>query len=393
MDLVDEHYYNDPSWFLANTERYDSYDREGPHVFLGEYASRGNTWWNGLTEAAYMTGLERNGDLVELASYAPLLANESYVQWSPDAIWFDNDESWSSANYWVQHLFSNNVGDQVVPSTLTTPSVEPKPLDGGVFLSTWATSAAYDNVRVTENDGGDVLFEEDFADASAWSPQTGDWSVVDGEYVQSSTTVTDARSIPTGTYEQDWSNYTLELDARKTAGSEGFLVGFAAGGPSDFFWWNLGGWNNTRQALQKADGGGAGEVKAVEGHSIATGQTYRVKVVVAGPAHRAVPRRGAADVLRRPGARRGRLPGGHPRRGQRRHRRQGRQRLGRHAAHPGGGLRRGDRPDGLGHGDRRAARGDQHQGRTRARSSRSRGSSAGCRRRSRTTSRRTRSRS
>nr|WP_246280509.1 alpha-L-arabinofuranosidase C-terminal domain-containing protein [Cellulomonas humilata] len=280
VDLVDEHYYNDPSWFLANTERYDSYDREGPHVFLGEYASRGNTWWNGLSEAAYMTGLERNGDLVELASYAPLLANESYVQWSPDAIWFDNDESWASANYWVQHLFSNNVGDQVVPSVLTTPSVEPQPLDGGVFLSTWATSAAYDNVRVTENDGGAVLFEEDFADASAWSPQTGDWSVVEGEYVQSSTTVTDARSIPTGAYEQDWSNYTLELDARKTAGAEGFLVGFAAGGPSDYFWWNLGGWNNTRQALQKADGGGAGEVKAVEGHSIATDQTYRVKVVV-----------------------------------------------------------------------------------------------------------------
>lgn len=278
VDLVDEHYYNDPSWFLANTQRYDAYDREGPHVFLGEYASRGNTWWNGLSEAAYMTGLERNGDLVELASYAPLLANESYVQWSPDAIWFDNDESWNSANYWVQHLFSNNVGDQVVPSTLTTPSVEPKPLDGGVFLSTWATSAAYDNVRVTS--GSEVLFEDSFSDASAWSPQTGDWSVVNGEYVQSSTTLTDARSIPTGTYEQDWNNYTLELDARKTAGSEGFLVGFAAGGPSDFFWWNLGGWNNTRQALQKADGGGAGEVKAIEGHSIATDRTYKVKVVV-----------------------------------------------------------------------------------------------------------------
>ncbi|MBO3083325.1 OmpL47-type beta-barrel domain-containing protein [Cellulomonas fengjieae] len=282
VDLVDEHYYNDPSWFLTNTERYDSYDREGPHVFLGEYASRGNTWWNGLTEAAFMTGLERNGDLVELASYAPLLANESYVQWSPDAIWFDNDESWASANYWVQHLFSNQVGDQVVPSTLTTPSVEPQPLDGGVFLSTWNTAAAYDNVRVTSNDGGDVLFQDDFADASAWSPQTGDWSVVDGEYVQSSTTTTDARSIPAGAYEQDWSSYTLELDARKSAGSEGFLVGFAAGGPNDYFWWNLGGWNNTRQALQKADGGGAGEVEAVEGHSIATDQTYRVKVVVEG---------------------------------------------------------------------------------------------------------------
>lgn len=91
---MDEHYYNDPQWFLQNSERYDSYDREGPHVFLGEYASRGNTFGNALAEAAYMTGLERNSDVVELASYAPMFANEDHVQWAPDMMWFDNDESW-----------------------------------------------------------------------------------------------------------------------------------------------------------------------------------------------------------------------------------------------------------------------------------------------------------
>ncbi|MFD4994494.1 alpha-L-arabinofuranosidase C-terminal domain-containing protein [Cellulosimicrobium cellulans] len=284
VDLVDEHYYNDPQWFLENDERYDSYDREGPHVFLGEYASRGNTFANALAEASFMTGLERNSDVVRLASYAPLLANESYVQWSPDAIWFDNDESWGSVNYYVQRLFSENVGDEVVPSTHSGPAPADATLDGGVFLSTWNTAAQYDNVRVTDNASGEVLFSDDFeSGASQWEPQSGTWAAQDGAYVQSATNVTDARSIVAGAYAKDWSSYTLELDARKTSGAEGFLVGFAAGGPNDYYWWNLGGWNNSRQALQRAAGGSANEVKAVENHSIEAGQPYHVKVVVEGP--------------------------------------------------------------------------------------------------------------
>ncbi|WP_162175457.1 alpha-L-arabinofuranosidase C-terminal domain-containing protein [Paraoerskovia marina] len=280
VDMVDEHYYNDPSWFLQNTERYDSYDREGPHVFLGEYASRGNTWGNALAEAAYMTGLERNSDLVELASYAPMFANEDYVQWSPDMMWFDNDESWGSVNYWNQHLFMNNVGDEVVPST-HTGATDSAALDGGVFLSTWATQAAYDDVRVTDNTSGDELFVDSFDDASGWESVAGSWAVNDGEYVQTGS-VEDARSVPTGAYNVDWSNYTLELEARKVSGKEGFLVGFAAGGANDYYWWNLGGWNNSRSVLQRADGGSAGEVKALEGESVEIGRDYHVKVVVDG---------------------------------------------------------------------------------------------------------------
>ncbi|HEY3002842.1 MAG TPA: alpha-L-arabinofuranosidase C-terminal domain-containing protein, partial [Kribbellaceae bacterium] len=182
VDLVDEHYYNDPGWFLQHNHRYDGYDRNGPKVFLGEYASRGNTFYNALVEASYMTALERNADVVRLASYAPLLANESYVQWSPDAIWFDNDESWGSANYYVQKMFGQNPGDEVVPSTFDGPVNQPADIKGGVFLSTWNTSAAYDNVTVTPNDGGGALFSDTFADASQWSPQRGSWAVGDGEY-------------------------------------------------------------------------------------------------------------------------------------------------------------------------------------------------------------------
>ncbi|GEL95828.1 alpha-L-arabinofuranosidase C-terminal domain-containing protein [Cellulomonas composti] len=282
VDLVDEHYYNSPDWFLTNNDRYDSYDREGPQVFLGEYASQGNTLWNALSEASYMTGLERNSDVVKLASYAPLLANESYVQWSPDAIWYDNDESWGSVNYYVQKLFGTNKGDQVVPSAYTASAESVPDLSGGVFLSTWSTAANYDDVMVTDNETDDVLFSDSFTDASAWTPQSGTWAVSNGQYRQSSTSVTDARSIVTGAYTKDWSNYTLELKATKTAGSEGFLVGFAATGSNSFYWWNVGGWNNTRQALQKAAGGSANEVAAVENSSVVTGQQYDLKVVVDG---------------------------------------------------------------------------------------------------------------
>jgi alpha-L-arabinofuranosidase/regulation of enolase protein 1 (concanavalin A-like superfamily) len=282
VDLVDEHYYNDPQWFLENHHRYDSYDREGPKVFLGEYASRGNTWGNALAEASYMTGLQRNADVVRLASYAPLLSNESHVQWSPDAIWFDNDESWETPNWEVQKLFGNNVGNEVAPSTFDGSGIATQDITGGVFLSTWSTSAAYDNVTVTSNDGGGTLFSDEFADGSQWTPQSGSWAAAGGRYVQSSTTVNDARSIVTGAYAKDWSNYTLELDATKLAGNEGFLVGFGATGANNFYWWNLGGWNNTRSVLQRASGGAANEVKAIEGHSLTTGQTYHVKIVVEG---------------------------------------------------------------------------------------------------------------
>jgi hypothetical protein len=137
-------------------------------------------------------------------------------------------------------------------------------------------------VRVTSNADGATLFSDDFANGDQWNPAAGTWAVTDGQYVQSSATTTDARSIIDDAYAKDWTNYTLELDAKKLSGAEGFLIGFGAKGTNDFYWWNLGGWNNTRSVLQKASGGSAVEVKSVEGHSVATGETYRVKVVVAG---------------------------------------------------------------------------------------------------------------
>mgnify|MGYP001183571651 FL=1 len=116
--LVDEHYYMEPLWFLSNTNRYDSYDRSSTPVFLGEYAARSNNAEAALAEAAYMTGIERNGDIVKLASYAPLFGNGTSYQWNPDLIWFMNDSYWGSINYYVQKLFANNKSHTVIASSL-----------------------------------------------------------------------------------------------------------------------------------------------------------------------------------------------------------------------------------------------------------------------------------
>lgn len=279
VDMVDEHYYNSPQWFLQNNDRYDSYDRNGPKVFLGEYASQGNAFKNALSEAAFMTGLERNADIVKLASYAPLLANEDYVQWRPDMIWFNNHASWNSASYEVQKLFMRNVGDRVVPSKATgTPSVS-GPISGAVGLSTWATSAAYDDVKVTGADGTALLSDDFSGDASKWTHTGGgSWSVQDGQYVQTDEA---AENTMVSAGDPAWHDYDLHVKATKKSGKEGFLVAFGVKDTGNYYWWNLGGWNNTQSAVEQASDGGKSTLISKAG-SIETGRAYDVDIKVRG---------------------------------------------------------------------------------------------------------------
>jgi len=111
VQVVDEHYYTSPEWFISNQHRYDKYARNATQVYLGEYASWGNKLRNAIAEAAYMTSLERNGDVVCMASYAPLLAKKNFTQWNPDMIYFDNVKICLTPNYYVQKLFSTNQGN------------------------------------------------------------------------------------------------------------------------------------------------------------------------------------------------------------------------------------------------------------------------------------------
>ena len=131
-DIIDEHYYRRPEWFFQNTRRYDNYPRNGSKIFGGEYAAQSdktvsvnnkNCWITALSEAAFMTGLERNADVVSMASYAPLFAHADAWQWTPDLIWVNNLQSYGTPDYYVQKLYSLNKGTRVVAITLNNEVV------------------------------------------------------------------------------------------------------------------------------------------------------------------------------------------------------------------------------------------------------------------------------
>jgi len=131
VEFVDEHYYRKPDWFFSNVKRYDNYTRSGSKVFAGEYAShvdktsgdKRNTWLAGISIAAFMTGLERNADVVQMASYAPLFAHVDGWQWAPDLIWVNNLNVYGTPDYYVQKLFSLNKGTHVVPLTFNNEAI------------------------------------------------------------------------------------------------------------------------------------------------------------------------------------------------------------------------------------------------------------------------------
>ena len=140
VDLVDEHFYRPESWFLKQGSRYDNYDRKGPKVFAGEYACHGegkkwNHFYASLLEAAFMTGMERNADVVHMATYAPLFAHAEGWQWRPDMIWFDNLRSVKTVSYYVQQLYSLNKGTHVLPLTMNNRPVAGADGQNGLFAS------------------------------------------------------------------------------------------------------------------------------------------------------------------------------------------------------------------------------------------------------------------
>ena len=145
VDLVDEHFYRPENWFLTQGMRYDSYDRKGPKVFAGEYACHGrgkkfNHFNASLMEAAFMTNIERNADIVHMATYAPLFAHVEGWQWRPDLIWYDNLRSVRTCSYYVQQLYSHNKGTHVVPLTMDKKPVAGQEGQDGLFAS-----AVWDN--------------------------------------------------------------------------------------------------------------------------------------------------------------------------------------------------------------------------------------------------------
>ncbi len=275
---VDEHYYMSPQWFINNTNRYDDFDRDGPKVFIGEYASQDDRLFNAMAEAAYLTGVERNADIIEFSCYAPLFSNVNHEQWHPDLIRFNNTQVVKTPSYYVQQLYSLHAGNEYIPSQVT---YEPSFFEtndaftGKIGIGTWSTQADFDDISVT---AGEKTYIDERFDSSA-----GNMEVLDGNFTLNSDFYSQTSSLQpawsTHGTNIDTTNYVYSLRARKTGGNEGFLIPFGFKNEDDFYWLNIGGWGNSQHAVEKSSGGVKSTV-ASTGGSIETGVWYDIRIEV-----------------------------------------------------------------------------------------------------------------
>jgi alpha-L-arabinofuranosidase len=281
MDIVDEHYYNSPDFFSNHITHYDNYKRGMHKIYVGEYAVVSDCGTKGnlraaLGEAMFMIGMERNADVVAMASYAPLFVNENDRRWSPDMIPFDAKSSYGIPSYYVQKLFSENRGDVVMPTQATGP-MRKTSTSGGIGLGTWATRAEFADIKVTS--GSKTLYASDFASSTqGWKKSQGDWSVEDGVLKQASDG-TDCRYVYSA---PDWADYTLTLRARKISGAEGFLIMFRAHDDKNFYWWNLGGWGNIGHNVERSIDGARSSIAGLVPGKVEPGKWYDIKIEVQG---------------------------------------------------------------------------------------------------------------
>jgi len=275
---VDEHYYMEPSWFLNNIHRYDNFDRNGPRVFIGEYASKDDLLSNAIAEAAYLNGVEKNSDVIQFTCYAPLLCKEYFNQWNPDLIRFDNTKVVKTASYYVQQLYSVNAGDEYINSSVSYEpgfSVVATDYSGSIGVGTWNTYADFDDVRLMCGDN--VLVEENFnAGASNWNAVSGSFSASGGIYSQSSGQQPAVSVFKTPV---DTSVYVFTLKARKTSGAEGFLIPFGYKNSQNFYWLNLAGWGNTLHAVEKSTNGSKTTLVSKSG-SIQSNTWYDIRIEI-----------------------------------------------------------------------------------------------------------------
>lgn len=249
IEIVDEHYYSSPEFFIHNADKYDSYDRSGRKVYVGEYAVTQGCGQGNLRaavgEAAFMTGMERNSDVVVMASYAPLFANVNYKKWNPDLIDFDSARVYGLPSYYVQKMFSENRGETVLPVALESPDVMPAAKTGAIGVGTWRTEAEFKDLKVTR--GGETLLTCDFVDGTkGWKLHGGDWSAEGGALHQKALD----ENVRAFAGDKQWKNYTYSLKARKLSGDEGFLIPFLVQDENAKGWWNIGGWGNSRHAIE-----------------------------------------------------------------------------------------------------------------------------------------------
>ena len=283
VELLDEHYYRNPAWFAENFNKYDTYNRKGSEIYVGEYAVTQGFGNMGsldaaLGEAVYMMGIENNSDIVTMASYAPIFANLNDRMWAPDMIQFTSDKVFGTPSYYVQNLMANNVGTRVLKVNQTNPykygDVQVKPAVCRVGMGTWSTQVSFEDKGYTDANGNalPMTLQELPTDVR------GDWKV-DGNIIKQTSNGESCIRLNPGEITSE--GYIYKVRARKDAGNEGFLLIFNYVDDKNYCWLNLGGWNNTQHGIEQIVDGAKGQVATVSGN-IETGRWYDIELKVKG---------------------------------------------------------------------------------------------------------------
>jgi alpha-L-arabinofuranosidase len=287
VDILDEHYYRNPAWFVNQYHRFDNYDRRGPIIYPGEYAVTQGYGTTGnmnaaMGEAVFMMGMENNADIVRMSSYAPIFVNENGIQWRPDMIRFNSSQSFGTPSYWVQQLFPNHVGNRVVKSELQWNIPDPPaPLRGSVSVgvATWKTQSSYRNAQLYV-EGVEVPLPDmkDWKEGNQLPKFQGKWSTnAEGILSQTSNAEEPMMVCPKAFAAK---HYTYKVQARKDSGAEAFMIVFNYVDERNFDWLNLGGWSNSRTSVETTMSGNRNTLEGAHSDSYETGRWYDIQLDV-----------------------------------------------------------------------------------------------------------------
>ncbi|HBF35662.1 TPA: alpha-L-arabinofuranosidase, partial [Candidatus Sumerlaeota bacterium] len=217
-----------------------------------------------------MTGMERNSDVVEMCSYAPLFVNPGWQSWNPNAIVFDSAHAYGTPSYHVQALFGNNKPDVILPVEMQSMEEPLSPISGSIGLGSYSTQVEYKDIKVTGSKGEILFNSKGMKTLEGWKKNRGAWAVSDGVIKQVS------NDTPTCILLGDkaWNNYTLTLKARKDSGAEGFQILFDTKNTESPNMWNIGGWQNTKNSVEWDP------VTEYKQCSVEAGRWYDVKIEV-----------------------------------------------------------------------------------------------------------------
>lgn len=277
-DMIDPHWYVNPEFFFQNTTIFDSHPRGKYDAYVGEYACNadvgGGNMRAALSEAAFISGMERNGDLVKMASYAPLLENRNDRSWAVNLIWLDTDQVLGRSSYYVQQMAAENRPTYNVKSNRSMSSPRPLEYSAGRFgFGSWNTQVEFKDVKVTKEDGTAVNL-----DLNSVADKKGAWTLENGVLSQTSLE-TPTRYIVDGF---NGNRFTLECQVRKVGGHEGFFLYFGLSqDDKKGFVYNVAGWNNQSTAVEGvSDGQTTGVVGDRVSQSLENNKWYDVKLVV-----------------------------------------------------------------------------------------------------------------